>query len=290
MLLQHHHWLPVFMIAWCIFLVPGCENNPPANPHVKIDANKTSVLRFAVTTSTQDSGLLDMLVPLFEQSHACRVDVIAVGSGAALKKGESGDVDVVLVHAPAAEDAFMKAGHGIRHEPLMHNYFLIAGPVEDLAGIRGKDLVVALKTIAEGSHRFISRGDGSGTHQRECDLWQKAGGRPPWDDYIESGQGQGKTMMMADEMNAYVLCDQATWLKQSDKYRLVPLLTGTDKLHNPYAVMVVDPSKHPSLNVKLAHSFVDFLISVETQILIADYQINGHTLFHPDRLSEESTK
>ena len=112
----------------------------------------------------------------------------------------------------------------------------------------------------------------------------------PWDDYIESGQGQGKTMMMADEMNAYVLCDQATWLKQSDKYRLVPLLTGTDKLHNPYAVMVVDPSKHPSLNVKLAHSFVDFLISVETQNLIADYQVNGHTLFHPDRLSEESTK
>ena len=97
-------------------------------------------------------------------------------------------------------------------------------------------------------------------------------------------------MMMADEMNAYVLCDQATWLKQSDKYRLVPLLTGTDKLRNPYAVMVVDPSKHPSLNVKLAHSFVDFLISVETQNLIADYQINGHTLFHPDRLSEESTK
>lgn len=249
-----------------------------------------SVLRLATTTSTRDSGLLDALVPVFEKANACRVDVIAVGTGAALKLGESGDVDAVLVHARSAEEAFMNAGHGIRHEPVMHNFFLIAGPSDDPAEARGPDAAAALKKIAAGKHRFVSRGDDSGTHKRERSLWKTAGGQPEWEGYVESGQGMGPTLVMADEMNAYVLTDEGTWLKQSGKFQLAPLVTEAAGLRNPYSVMVVNPNKHASVNSNLARTFVDFLISAQGQQLIVEYRVNGQVLFHADRLEEESTE
>lgn len=245
------------------------------------------VLRVASTTSTRDSGLTDILLPMFEKQASCRVDLIAVGTGAALKLGETGDADAVFVHARADEIAFMEAGHGIRHEPVMHNFFMIVGPADDPAGIKNGDPGLALRTIASGQHQFVSRGDDSGTHKRELSLWRSGydtGGRPDWSQYIETGQGMGATLRMADEMNAYLLIDEATWIRQGRDSRLVPLVTEAAELANPYAVMVVNPEKGAAVNASLANRFADFLIAPESQRVIADYEIDGCRLFHPDRL------
>ncbi|MBC8873891.1 MAG: substrate-binding domain-containing protein [Planctomycetes bacterium] len=289
-----HLLVALFLLAGCGEPTHRVSPKEPSDVSAKTDRESNSsgpsVLRLATTTSTRDSGLLDALVPVFEKASACRVDVIAVGTGAALKLGESGDVDAVLVHARSAEEAFMNAGHGIRHEPVMHNFFLIAGPADDPARARGRDAAAALKKIAAGEHRFVSRGDDSGTHKRERSLWKTAGGQPEWEGYVESGQGMGPSLVMADEMNAYVLTDEGTWLKQSGKFRLVPLVTEAAGLRNPYSVMVVNPDKHPSINSKLAGAFVDFLISAQGQQLIAEYRINGQVLFYEDRLEKESSE
>lgn len=279
-------------------LAVGCSDSQPTNQGSnasKTTATSTTgssppnaVLKVASTTSTRDSGLLDVLLPEFEKANNCRVDLIAVGTGAALKLGEAGDVDAVLVHARSAEDKFMNAGHGIRHEPVMHNFFIIAGPTSDPALTKGTDAISALRKIAAGKHRFISRGDDSGTHKREQSLWQKAEGHPEWEDYIESGQGMGPTLIMADEMNAYVLTDEGTWLNQSDNFQLVPLVKGAEDLKNSYAVMVVNPEKSSAINADLANRFADFLISKRAQNLIANYEINGQRLFHPNRLQQET--
>ncbi len=261
------------LISTAIAVTQGCTGN----------ADKTRVLRVATTTSTRDSGLLDELLPLFETAYRCRVDVIAIGTGAALKLGEEGDVDVVLVHARQAEDAFMEASHGIRHEEFMYNDFVLLGPKDDPAGIRDVAPVEAMKTIAEKNHRFVSRGDDSGTHKREMRLWAMTGGRPAWDDYVESGQGMGPTLIMADELQSYVLADMGTYLKFQDKVNLEPLAAAAELLRNPYAAIVVNPRKHPQINATLAHEFVDFLICDETQRLIAGYQIAGRQLFHASR-------
>ena len=152
----------------------------------------------------------------------------------------------------------------------------------------GNDAVDALKTIANGKHRFISRGDDSGTHNRELSLWEQAGGRPDWKDYIESGQGMGPTLLMADETNSYVLTDDGTWINRRDAFRLVPIVTEAAALKNPYAVIVVNPEKHPAINSGLANAFADFLISESAQRLIADYQVSGQRLFAPDRLPTDA--
>lgn len=248
------------------------------------------VLKLASTTSTRDTGLLDILLPEFERNYECRVDLIAVGSGAALKLGEAGDVDAVLVHARAAEEKFMDEGHGIRHERVMYNFFMIAGPADDPAATKGSDAVVALQRISAAQHRLISRGDDSGTHQREQSLWQRLGCRPEWDNFLESGQGMAPTLIMADEMNAYVLTDEGTWLKQCAKFQIVPLVRGAGDLKNPYSVIVVNPDKHSAVNAELADKFADFLISKQAQQLIANYEINGQQLFHADRLPGETTE
>lgn len=287
----------ILLLVICCLPFPGCSRNSSETASSASNQRRAAadsqenteptVLRLASTTSTRDSGLFDLLLPEFETSHNCRVDLIAVGTGAALKLGETGDVDALLVHARNAEDAFMAAGHGIRHEPVMHNFFLIAGPADDPAEAGGSDAVAALKRIAAGQHRFISRGDDSGTHKRELLLWQKAGGRPEWENYIECGQGMGPTLLMADEKNAYVLTDEGTWIKRKDAFRLKALVTEAEVLKNPYAVMVVAPQKHPAINAELADQFADFLISETAQKLIAGYQVNGRILFQPDRLSVE---
>lgn len=289
-------WMTLAILLASVFL-NGCGTQPAEHAgsttgdstDASLDAASpnNSVLKVASTTSTRDSGLLEVLLPEFEKTNSCRVDVIAVGTGAALKLGEAGDVDAVLVHARSAEKAFMTAGHGVRHEPIMHNFFIIAGPADDPADATGTDAVAALKKISEGQHRFVSRGDDSGTHKREQSLWLKLGGRPDWDNFVESGQGMGPTLIMADEMNAYVLTDEGTWQKQSGTFQLAPLVRAADDLKNPYAVMVVNPEKHPAVNSDLANRFADFLISEQAQHLIADYEINGQRLFHADRLPEE---
>ena len=251
-------------------------------------ANRPTVLRLAVTTSTRDSGLLNELTPVFEKKHGVRVDVIAVGTGAALKLGEAGDVDVVLVHAREAEDAFIAAGHGVRREEVMYNHFEILGPDNDPAGIRDMEPAAALQKIAAGKHLFVSRGDDSGTHKREKRIWADSDRRPHWNGYVESGQGMGLTLTMADQMDAYVLTDRGTYLRYRKKLRLVPLVTSSATLRNPYGIMVVNPQKHPGINGQVAQAFVDFVISIEAQQLIRDYKIEGERPFHPLWLLDET--
>jgi tungstate transport system substrate-binding protein len=210
--------------------------------------------------------------------------VVAVGTGAALRLGEAGDADVLLVHARQAELAFMAANHGVRHEEFMYNDFLLLGPGDDPAEIRDIDPVEALNKIAAADQTFVSRGDDSGTHKRELSLWEQAGGRPDWKEYLESGQGMGPTLVMADEKRGYVLADMGTYLKFQDKVDLVPLAAAAESLRNPYAVIVVNPDKHEKINDELAGALVEFLISDEAQQLIDGYQVAGQQLFHPTRL------
>jgi tungstate transport system substrate-binding protein len=267
-------------LLYAIFLsalVAGCGGS----------ASPERVLRLATTTSTRDSGLLDVLIPPFEEEHQVRVDVIAVGTGNALKLGEAGDCDMVLVHARAAEDAFMAAGHGIRREDVMVNTFEILGPADDPAKVRDLDPVAALQKISTGSFRFVSRSDDSGTHKRELKLWESAGRLKVWPEYVETGQGMGATLTIADEMRAYVLTDRGTYLSFRDKIDLVPLVRGAPELENPYGAIVVTPREHRPVQGELANRFVDFLIAAKTQALIRDYQLHGESLFYPRRSSEE---
>ena len=197
-----------------LVLIVGCNSD---------DAPTGNTLRLATTTSTRDSGLLDQLLPPFAAEHGLRIDVIAVGTGKALKLGEAGDVDVVLVHARQAEQDFMAAGHGVRREEVMHNTFELLGPPDDPAKIRDLGPAEALKQIAEHGQRFVSRGDDSGTHKRELLLWENVGGRPNWPEYVETGQGMGATLNIADQMLGYVLTDRGTYLHFRDKIDLEPL-------------------------------------------------------------------
>lgn len=262
--------LPILVLMAC--LAGGCRTE------------NGEELRVASTTSTRDSGLLQVLVPKFEELYKCRVTLVAVGTGAALRQGRDGEVDVVLVHARSAEEEFMEAGHGVRHEPVMHNFFLIAGPPEDPAGIRGLSAPDAFRKIAESGARFLSRGDDSGTHKRELAIWEQAGGRPEWDGYEECGQGMGPSLNQANEKLAYILTDEGTWISHRARFDIEPLVKGVDGLKNPYGVMSVNPEKHPAINGTLADAFLDFLISEQAQQLIADYRVDGQPLFHPDRL------
>ena len=257
----------------------GCVGEKSRQP------KQNATLRLAVTTSTRDSGLLDVLVPAFEREQNVRVDVIAAGTGKALKLGEAGDVDVLLVHARDAENAFMQAGHGIRREDVMYNTFEILGPPDDPAHVAMAEPSAALQEIAAGKHRYLSRGDESGTHQRELLLWKQGGGRPQWDEYIESGQGMGKTLIMADQMKAYVLTDRGTYLRFKQKISLKPLVSSSEDLRNPYGIIVVNSNKHSSIRGDLATAFVDFMISERAQQTIQDFTVDGERLFYPLRLS-----
>jgi tungstate transport system substrate-binding protein len=278
----------VWIVLAAVVILPSCSGIVDESATRFQQSAATDVLRLATTTSARDSGLLDDLLPVFEGSSRCRVDIIAVGTGAALKLGEAGDVDIVLVHARESELAFMEAEHGIRHEVFMYNDFVLLGPEADAAQIRNIEPVEAMKRIAKGHHRFVSRGDESGTHIREMRLWEAAGGRPDWDAYIEGGQGMGPTLMMANELRGYVLADMGTHLTFRDKIELVPLSASADILRNPYAAIVVNPKKTDRINPALADAFVDFLISAQTQRRIQTYCIAGRQLFHPTRLDGDS--
>ncbi|NPA91260.1 MAG: extracellular solute-binding protein [Chloroflexi bacterium] len=278
------------MVGILIFLLTltGCAPAPPSTSTAPTPQHKELIL--ATTTSTRDSGLLDVLVPLFEQQTGYHVKVIAVGTGAALRMGEKGDADVLLVHAPPAEEAFMKAGHGIEREYVMYNDFVIVGPEEDPAHIRGmKDAVQALKKIAQAQALWISRGDDSGTHKKERALWKEAGFDPselpaqPW--YQETGQGMGATLRIASEKGAYTLTDRATYLNLHDTLTLQILVEGDPRLYNVYHVIVVNPDKNPNINVEGARAFVDFLTSPQVQDIIRSYGVDkfGQPLFHVDR-------
>jgi tungstate transport system substrate-binding protein len=240
----------------------------------------------ASTTSTQDSGLFGHVLPLFKAKTGIDVRVVAQGTGQALDTGRRGDADVVFVHARSAEEKFLAEGFGVKRYPVMYNDFILIGPQSDPAGIRGsKDIVAALKTLKDKGSAFISRGDKSGTHQAELNLWSIAGidiakEKGPW--YKEIGQGMGAALNTASASNAYVLADRGTWLSFKNRGDLVIAVEGDKRLFNQYGVMLVNPQKHPSVKKEPGQQFIDWLVSAEGQKAIADYKINGEQLFYPN--------
>jgi len=244
-------------------------------------------IRLATTTSTQDSGLLDTLLPVFEKESGIRVDVIAVGTGAAFRQARDGNADLLLVHDRAGEEAFVAEGHGVERRDLMWNTFEILGPADDPAGVAGANTAgEALRRIAESGSTFVSRGDDSGTHRREKALWEDAGGRPEWDGYRESGQGMGATLRIADEMGAYLLVDRGTRLRYAQELRLEPHMADTLELRNPYGVVVVSVERHPDIHDAAARRLADWLVGDEAARIVAGFQVSGEQLFHPARGGE----
>jgi tungstate transport system substrate-binding protein len=241
-------------------------------------------IRLATTTSTQDSGLLDTLLPVFQAASGIQVDVIAVGTGAAFRMARDGDADLLLVHDRVGEEQFVAEGHGVERRDLMWNSFEILGPADDPAGIAGSESAgEALRRIGVARATFVSRGDDSGTHRREKALWEDAGGRPEWPGYRESGQGMGATLRIADEMGGYVLTDRGTRLRYGQELALNPWLGDSPALRNPYGVVVIDASRHPEIRDAAARKLADWLVSAEAAALIAEFRVGGAQLFHPVR-------
>jgi len=246
----------------------------------------TGRLLLATTTSTRDSGLLTFILPDFEAQYRVKVDVVAVGSGQAMKIGQDGNAEVLLVHSPAAELQFMADGHGVRREGVMYNDFVIVGPAADPAGIRGlKNASKVFSTIAQKQAKFVSRGDDSGTHVKEKDVWKAAGLEPMGGWYISAGQGMGAVLTMANEQLAYTLSDRATYLAQKAAGLELEILSEGDQvLFNPYGVIQVDPKKNAQIKGDLAASFVDWIISLPLQEKIATFGVAewGAPLFFAD--------
>jgi tungstate transport system substrate-binding protein len=267
-------------------------------------------LVLATTTSTDNSGLLNAILPDFESRYGADVEVIAVGTGQAIQLGENGDADVILVHARSREDAFVEANYGVNRQDVMYNDFVIVGPAADPAGIKGMtDVGAALAKIAETGSTFISRGDDSGTHTKEQALWQASGVplveaasltnadktfvKPEGDWYLSVGQGMGATLTVADEQQAYTLSDRATFLARTlEGIDLEILVEGDSRLFNPYGVIAVNPELHPNVNAAGAEAFIEWLTSLETQQLISQFGVEefGQPLFVPDSAAWNAAK
>jgi len=271
--------------AWLAATVPAPAAAAEVAPVGAVAASRPPadrVIRMATTTSTENSGLLGWLLPPFEQSKGYSVRVVAVGTGAALKIGANGDADLVLVHARAAEDRFVAAGHGVDRRDVMFNDFVMVGPKADPAGVRAAGGAgAALRAVAERRQRFVSRGDDSGTHQMELDLWKSVGGLPKWPGYLSAGRGMGEVLAMAGELQAYALTDRGTWASMRGKLDLAVLSEGDPALANPYGVIAVNPARHPGVNAKGARELIDWLTSPQGQARIASFKVGGETLFFP---------
>jgi tungstate transport system substrate-binding protein len=238
--------------------------------------------RISTTTSVENSGLLDVLLPAFEAETNVRTDVIAVGTGKALKLGEDGDVDMVLVHSPKDEEIFIQKGFGIDRRPLMKNDFIILGDKSDPAGIKkAKTAAEAFYMISEKSSSFISRGDESGTHKMEKKIWSKAGITPNGKWYKEVGQGMGAVLIMANDNRSYTISDRGTYLSMKSKIDLDILFSGDSTLFNYYSVIAVNPKRHPHVNHATSVKFIDFLTGLKGQKIISEMKIDGQPLFIP---------
>jgi tungstate transport system substrate-binding protein len=240
----------------------------------------------ASTTSTEQSGLFGYLLPIYEQQTGVKVRVVALGTGQALDVGRRGDADVVFVHARAAEEKFLAEGQGVKRFPVMYNDFILIGPKSDPAKVGGgKDIVVALKKLEAAKAPFVSRGDRSGTHMAELDLWKASGididkAKGAW--YRDTGQGMGPALNTAASMGAYILSDRGTWLAFKNRGDLTILVEGDKRLFNQYGVMLVNPGKHPNVKKELGQQFIDWVISAAGQKAIADFRIDGEQLFYPN--------
>ena len=246
-------------------------------------------LILATTTSTENSGLLDVLIPPFEEKFNVRVDVVAVGTGAAIELGRNGDADIIFVHAREAEDEFVANSYGVNRRDVMYNDFVILGPTSDPAGLRDtENAAEALEKIAASKTEFVSRGDNSGTHKKELSLWDSAGIKPDGSWYLESGQGMGPSINMADERQAYILADRGTFLAYSGDIELEILNSGDPALFNPYGIIPINPAYHTHVNYQMAMAFTGYVTSQQGQNLINNYMRYGKQLFYPSAIEEDN--
>ena len=266
-----------------LLLLAGSPSIAPLNaPSIAQDR----AIVVASTTSTQDSGLFGYILPLFKAKTGIDVRVIAQGTGQALDTGRRGDADVVFVHAKALEEKFVAEGFGVKRFDVMYNDFVVIGPKADPAKVKGgKDVLAAFKAIADKSSPFVSRGDKSGTHAAELNLWKAAGldpagTKPGW--YREIGQGMGAALNTAGAMGAYVLSDRGTWISFKNKGELEISVEGDQRLFNQYGIILVNPQKHPSVKKELGQAFIDWVVSAEGQNAIRAYKIEGQQLFFPN--------
>ena len=268
---------PYWVIGLVFLGAMGCSRTPlsPARP---------ASITLATTTSTQDSGLLDVLIPQFKEQTGVEVKVVAVGSGQALELGRRGDADVLLVHSPAAEDAFVRDGMSLERVPVMVNDFVLVGPSDDPAKIKGrKSVTEAFLEVARRHALFLSRSDDSGTHQKEQAIWKASRTQPEGDWYLRAGTGMAQALRLANEKRAYILSDRATYLALRGGLDLIVVSEGDSLLKNPYHALIVNPAKHPKVNLKGARQFVNFLTSPSTRKLISGFGLEryGQSLFNP---------
>lgn len=269
-----------------IFVVTGLMMGLTLSAMWSAGAKADDYILVQSTTSTQNSGLFDYILPMFTKKTGIEVRVVAVGTGQAIKNARNGDGDVLLVHAKSAEEKFVADGWGVKRNDVMYNDFVIVGPPNDPAKLNGiKDATAALKQIAAVKTPFASRGDDSGTHKKELALWKKTGvdvrsASGTW--YRETGSGMGATLNTGVGMNAYVLTDRATWISFKNKGNFKILVEGDPELFNQYGVILVNPARHPKVKTKLGESFIDWLTGPDGQAAIADYKVNGQQLFYPN--------
>ncbi len=245
-------------------------------------AGADGMLRLATTTSTENSGLLRVLVPRFEAASGLKVQVISVGTGKAMKLGENGDVDVVLVHSRPDEDRFVAQGFGVNRQDVMYNDFVVVGPKADPAKVAGmKDVIAAFRRMFESKAVFVSRGDDSGTDKMEKGYWEEVGHRPEGRQYLAAGQGMGEVLTMADNLAAYTLADRATYGAYRSRIALEILVEGDRRLFNPYGVIAVNPARYKDVNYRGATQFIEWLTGAGGRRSIAEFRINGEQLFFP---------
>jgi len=245
-------------------------------------AQQRATLRLATTTSTENSGLLRVILPKFEQAAGLKVHVISVGTGKAMKLGENGDVDVLLVHSRPDEDRFVAAKYGVERRDVMYNDFILVGPAADPAKVRGmKDVVAAFRRILESRGTFVSRGDDSGTEKMEKSYWSLVGASPEGRQYLSAGQGMGEVLTMAGNIGAYTLSDRATFGAYRTRVGLEILVQGDPKMFNPYGVIAVNPARYKDVNFEGAMRFIRWLTGPEGRAAISDFKVNGEQLFFP---------
>ncbi len=278
-----------FLFIWCFACLAGCsrEQPPAAKRADSTEPQASQAITLATTTSTQDSGLLDELLPVFERESGIVVKVVAVGSGQAMELARRGDADVLLVHSPEAEQKFMDEGFGEKRLAVMHNDFIIVGHPDDSAKVKGTQFAAdAFQTLAKERTAFVSRGDDSGTHKKELEIWKAAGVQPEGNWYISAGAGMAQALRIANEKKAYILCDRATFLALKDELELAVLVEGDDRLLNRYSVISINADKHPGVRTREADRFAEFLVSREGQKAIGAFGVErfGQSLFVPDAL------